>query len=50
LPSQSRVVFRAWETASVKVIFIVIWYTSTGSGSAAPRVAKPDCVVDGIFP
>jgi hypothetical protein len=25
-------------------------YTSTGGGSAAPRVAKPDGVVDGIFP
>jgi len=24
--------------------------TSTGGGSAAPRVAKPDGVVDGIFP
>jgi hypothetical protein len=27
-----------------------IYYTSTGGGSAAPRVAKPDGVVDGIFP
>jgi hypothetical protein len=25
-------------------------HTSTGGGSAAPRVAKPDGVVDGIFP
>jgi len=25
-------------------------FTSTGGGSAAPRVAKPDGVVDGIFP
>jgi hypothetical protein len=27
-----------------------IYGTSTGGGSAAPRVAKPDGVVDGIFP
>jgi len=27
-----------------------IYITSTGGGSAAPRVAKPDGVVDGIFP
>jgi len=29
---------------------LVYTFTSTGGGSAAPRVAKPDGVVDGIFP
>ena len=32
------------------VLRLVIYNTSTGGGSAAPRVAKPDGVVDGIFP
>jgi len=32
------------------VLGMCICDTSTGGGSAAPRVAKPDGVVDGIFP
>jgi len=35
---------------SLKLSEILLYSTSTGGGSAAPRVAKPDGVVDGIFP
>jgi hypothetical protein len=33
-----------------RVLYYSYKHTSTGGGSAAPRVAKPDGVVDGIFP
>jgi hypothetical protein len=34
----------------MRICIIPIILTSTGGGSAGPRVAKPDGVVDGIFP